>query len=394
MATDVTDLRWASKYPELGSDPLPTEPYISEEYFQLELERIYRKVWLYIGSLDDCPNPGDFFVREIEALGVSLLVMHGKDGEIRAFHNVCSHRGNKLVWTPYGCTKGYLGCGFHGWTYDLKGCLRGVMDEGNFAPLPKEQLGLTPVRTAIWKRFVFINLDDEGTETLEEYLGPVAEALDPLPFEDIPLRWRYDVPEQANWKIALDAQDEIYHLPVLGPVHESTAQFYTLTEEGYTRLTAFERLGRHTVWSTDKNPEYEPIGVEKLVLGKGSRPEVDLPTRGGGIFDFYLIFPNMVLSILSGGLFTYMFWPLAVDRSVWEIRIHGPQPKNAGDLLFQHWTKGKFRDTLAEDIAGHEQTHAGLASRAKSRFYLQDDEIQIRAFHKTLHEYVDPGEVM
>jgi phenylpropionate dioxygenase-like ring-hydroxylating dioxygenase large terminal subunit len=393
VATDVTDLRWASKYPELGSDPVPVEPYISERYFELERDRIFRKVWLNIGSIDDCPNPGDYFVREIEMLGVSVLVMHDSDGEIQAFHNVCSHRGNKLVWSQYGSTKAYLGCCFHGWTYDLKGCLRGVMDEGNFAPLPKEELGLTPIRTQVWKKFIFINLDAEGTETLEEYLGPAVEALEPFPLEQMALRWRYDVPERANWKVALESQDEIYHLPVLGPVHDSAARLYTTTEEGFTRLSLFERLGRHTLWSTDRNPEYESIGVEKLLFEKAPPPEVELPTRGE-IFDFYVIFPNFVMGMLAGSLFTYNFWPLAVDRSVWEIRLHAPQPRDAAELMFQHYSKGKFRDTLAEDIAGHENTFAGLASRGKRFIYLQDDEIQIRAFQKTLHEYVDPAEVM
>ena len=393
MATEVTQHRWAQKYPELGTEPLPVEPYVSEKYFELEREKIFRRVWLNIGSIDDCANPGDYFVRELAVCNASVLVMHDRDGGIQAFHNVCSHRGNKLVWASHGSTKAYLGCCFHGWTYDLKGCLRGVMDEGNFAPLPKDDLGLTPIRTAVWKKFIFVNFDPDGTETLEEYLGPPAVSLEDVPLEKIPLRWRYDVPERANWKIALDAQDEIYHLPVLGPVHDSAARLYTTTEEGFTRLSLFERLGKHNLWSTDMNPEYESIGLEKLLFEKAPPAEIELPTRGE-IFDFYRIFPNFVIGLLAGSVFTYNFWPLAVDQTVWEIRLHAPQPRDAADLMFQHYSKGKFRDTLAEDIAGHENTHAGLASRAKSSFFLQDDEIQIRSFHKTLHEYVDPAEVL
>lgn len=389
----MTQHRWAAKYPELGTGPLPVEPYVSEQYYELERERIFRRVWLNIGSIDDCPRPGDHFVREVEVCNASVLVIHDADGGIQAFHNVCSHRGNKLVWSAYGSTKAYLGCCFHGWTYDLKGRLRGVMDEGNFAPLPKEQLGLTPIRTEMWKTFIFINFDAEGTETLEEYLGPAAEAMEPFPLEKLALRWRYDVPEQANWKVALEAQDEIYHLPVLGPVHDSAARLYTTTEEGFTRLSWFERLGKHTVWATDRDPGYESIGLEKLLLEKAPPAEVELPTRGE-IFDFYVIFPNFVIAMLAGSLFTYNFWPQAVDRTVWEIRLHAPQPRDAAELMYQHYSKGKFRDTLAEDIAGHENTHKGLASRAKSHIYLQDDEIQIRSFHRTLHEFVDPAEVM
>lgn len=390
--TTTTGLRWADRYPELGTDPLPVAPYWSSEYFELERDRVFGRAWLNVGSIDDCPNPGDYFVREIVVLNSSVLVTHDKTGSIQAFYNVCSHRGNKLAWDRYGKTKGYIGCCFHGWTYNLKGELKGVMDEGNFAPLPKSELGLTPIRTAVWKGFIFVNFDDEGTETLEEYLGPVIDELKDTPIEEYSLRWRYDVPERANWKVALDAQNEIYHLPVLGPVHDATSRLYTTTEEGYTRLSDFTRLGRHARWSTDRDPEWEPMGVEKLVIEKSPPPDVELPMKGE-VFDFYTIFPNFVLAILSNTLFTYNFWPEAVDRSVWEIRLHSPQPKNAGDLMFQHYVKGKFRDTLAEDIAGHENTYAGLASPAKRVFYLQDDEIQIRSFHRTLHGYVDPAEV-
>src|SRR5881409_767832 len=94
MATSATTPRWASEYPELGFDPLPVEPLISPRYYELEKERIFRRVWLNVGTIAaDCPNPGDYFVKEIEVCDASVLVMHGKDGQIRAFYNVCSHRG-------------------------------------------------------------------------------------------------------------------------------------------------------------------------------------------------------------------------------------------------------------------------------------------------------------
>lgn len=387
-----TSLRWARQYPELGTEPLPVEPYISEEYFELEREKVFRKVWLNVGRIDDCPAPGDYFVREVAVCNASVLVTHTTEGEIRAVHNVCSHRGNKLVWCERGSTKRYLSCCFHGWTYDLEGRLCGVMDEGNFAPLDKEQLGLTPIRTAVWKGFIFVNFDEDGTETLEEYLGPAGEELADYPLEELSLLWRYDVPERANWKIALDAQNEIYHLPVLGPVHDSASRLYTTTEEGYTRLSLFKKLGPHSLWSTDRNPEYEARGLEAVLFDKAPVSHVQQPTRGE-IFDFYVIFPNFVMAILAGSLLTYNFWPIAVDETLWEVRLHVPQPENAGDLFVQHYWKAKIRDTLAEDIAGHENTHAGLASRAKKHFLLQDDEIAIRNLHKTLHSYVDPSEV-
>jgi phenylpropionate dioxygenase-like ring-hydroxylating dioxygenase large terminal subunit len=392
VAQTVTDPhKWASQYPELGTEALPTEPYISEEYFERERTEVFGKTWLNVGRIDDCPDPGSYFVREIAVCSASILIVHGQDGEVRAFHNVCSHRGNMLVWNDRGCKKKNFTCCVHGWTYDTEGRLKGIMDEGGFAELDKDKLGLTPVNCGVWQGFIFVNLQKEPEETLEEYLGPFAEKLNDCPFDQLKLRFRFDIEERTNWKIALDAQNEIYHLPVLGPVHDSFRSLYETNEQGYTRLSLFERLGeKHTVWSTNPNTEYESRGLEKELLAKANFSDVSLPTNG--IFDFYVVFPNLVVGLLADSIFTFNFWPLAVDRTVWEIRMYLPEPKNAGDLFIQHFWKGKIRDVLAEDIAGHETSFAALASRGKSHFVLQDEEIQIRAFHKTLHSYVQPAE--
>jgi phenylpropionate dioxygenase-like ring-hydroxylating dioxygenase large terminal subunit len=392
MATTLTPKRWESQYPELGTEPLPVEPYISQRYFELERERIFERVWLNVGRIDDCPNPGDYFVRDVVVCNASVLITHGKDGIIRAFYNVCSHRGNKLVWDERGKTKNYISCCFHGWTYDLEGRLRSVTDEGNFAELDKERLGLTPLPTETWKGFIFVNFDPEPNETLADYLGLAATELADYPLEELSLTWRYDIPERSNWKVSMDAQNELYHLPVLGPVHGSSAALYTTTPEGYTRFSHFKRLGRHTLWSTDRNPDYESQGLERVLFEKAPLSKVQMPTHGE-VFDYYAIFPNFVMAILMNTMLAYNFWPLAVDHTVWEVRMYVPRPENAGELLYQHYWKAKIRDVLAEDIASHESTYAGLATRAKKEFHLQDEEIQIRSFHKTLHSYVDPAEV-
>src|SRR5205085_4105035 len=120
------------RYPELGTEPLPIEPFISREYYELEQERLFRRVWLNVGTLRDIPNPGDYLVKEIKVCDASVLVTHGKDGQIRAFYNVCTHRGNKLVWDERGSTKNYISCCFHGWSFDLEGQLISVTDEGGF----------------------------------------------------------------------------------------------------------------------------------------------------------------------------------------------------------------------------------------------------------------------
>src|SRR6266849_5181563 len=93
------------RYPELGSGPLPVEPYISPAYFELEKRHIFKRVWQHVGREAEIPQPGDFFVVDLPASDASLIVIRGRDNVIRALHNVCSHRLNKVVYEPRGSAR-------------------------------------------------------------------------------------------------------------------------------------------------------------------------------------------------------------------------------------------------------------------------------------------------
>lgn len=372
--------RWAAKYPELGTGPIPVEPYIEPALLDFEREHVFRRSWLNVGHADEAPTPGTYFVRDIDLLGVSILVMHAKDGQLRAFHNVCSHRGNRVVWDGAGSCRGYVSCCFHGWTYDLEGKLCGVLDEENFVDLDRSTLGLTPVHMESWRGFLFVNLQETPDETLEEYLGGVVDETRDHELEKLRYTFRFDADDRANWKVAVDAQNELYHLPVLGPVHGAFTDLLETNEEGCTRFADFRKIGKHTVWTSRVNPTYTPVGVDRLV---GQVPVTPVEMDLGGIFNFYVIWPNFVLGLLPGYAFTYNFWPHAVDHTTWEIRTYFPKARNAAELVAQHYNKTRLRDVQVEDIQGHENVHRGMASRAKKQFLLQDEEVQIRSFHYT-----------
>ncbi len=390
MKTVLREKQWAEKYPDLGTAPVPVEPYVSDEHHALERELIFRRAWINVGRVDEIPNAGDYFVRDIAICSVSVLVIRGKDGVVRAFHNVCSHRGNLLALDERGSCPGSLYCHFHNWIYSDTGDLIRVPDEENFFDLDKDALGLTPVTMDIWEGFVFVNLAPEPAETLRAYLGGVADQLDGCPFHEMALMQTYKVDERANWKVALDAQNELYHLPFQH--RRIVGESFVMNGKGHCRFQDVNLYNHHSVWSCENNRSRTLTPLESLVFADGDGvPAVRIPQMIGE-FDFFVIFPNLVLLLFEVGNATsyisYNFWPLAVDRTVWEIRMHFREPRGMRERLQQEYFKCIIRDALQEDAFAHENIHAGLASGAKSHVILQDEEAPIRYFHKVLEDHI------
>ena len=382
---------WAGKYPCLGTDPLPTEPYVSEEHFALERDRVFRRCWLNVGRVEDIPEPGDYFVRDIVICNASILVIRGADGIVRGFHNVCSHRSNRLVSDERGTCRRALHCRFHNWAYDDKGTLIHVPDEENFHDFDKRDHGLKPVNTDVWDGFIFIHLGSDPSATLREYLGGVTDRLAGCPFHELKLFQRYRVEEQANWKIVLDAQNELYHLPHQHRWTLGTA--FAKNRVSNSRFKDFTLYGHHNSWSGEygRSQKLTPLKTI-LFLIHDDTPEFPIAQRTGDMEHFNL-FPNTVLTLYrvgrSSSCITYNLWPIAVDRTMWEIRFYFREASSVLERLQQEYFKCLIRETLQEDSAAHENVHAGVASRAKSHIMLQDDEAPIRHFREILKHHVE-----
>ena len=140
-----------STIPELGTGPVSYEDSISPEHYDLERKAIFARTWLNVGRVEQLPRPGSYFTKELDAAGTSVVVVRGKDDEIRGFHNICRHRGNKLVWNDYpgeetsGTCRQFT-CKYHGWRYDLDGQLTFVQQESEFFDLDQATSGSPPSR--------------------------------------------------------------------------------------------------------------------------------------------------------------------------------------------------------------------------------------------------------
>ena len=211
---------WTEHYPELGTGPVSYEDSISPEHYELEREAIFRKTWLNVGRVEQLPRAGSYFTSELDAARTSVVVVKATDGEVRAFHNICRHRGNKLVWNDYpgeetsGTCRQFT-CKYHGWRYGLDGDLTFVQQEEEFFDLDKADYGLVPVQVEVWEGFIFVNLDPENTTPVREYLGELGAGLEGYPFDEMTQVYKYRAEVGSNWKLFIDAFAEFYHAPVL-----------------------------------------------------------------------------------------------------------------------------------------------------------------------------------
>jgi nitrite reductase/ring-hydroxylating ferredoxin subunit len=205
------------------------EAYICTQYARAERDQLWRKTWLQAGRMEDVPAAGDFITFDI--LDDSVLIVREDAQTLRAFHNVCPHRGRKLIDVPAGQRnvrgnrKSSFICGFHGWTFDLKGHCTYIQhqDDWNGALTPERtQLGAVQVET--WGGWIWINLDPTAGP-LKDYLEPVPPMLDPFQLANMRPRWRKWIIFDCNWKVALEAFSETYHVATTHPEFNQFGQF-------------------------------------------------------------------------------------------------------------------------------------------------------------------------
>ena len=150
---------------------LPGWAYHSPALLELEKEHVFRNHWQIAGHVSDVPNAGDYLTMDV--VGERALIVRGKDGVVRGFHNLCRHRGRRVVADNQGTCKNALVCPFHGWVYNLDGTLRGAARPRSFPELDKTEFGLMPLDLEIWMGFIFIRFRKGPQPSVAELMKPV-----------------------------------------------------------------------------------------------------------------------------------------------------------------------------------------------------------------------------
>jgi phenylpropionate dioxygenase-like ring-hydroxylating dioxygenase large terminal subunit len=402
---------WTQHHPELGTAPVNYEDSISPEIYELEREGIFRRTWLNVGRVEQVPRRGGYFTKEIDVLRTSIVVVRSAPDTIRAFHNICRHRGNKLVWNDYpreetSGTARQLTCKYHGWRYGLDGACTFVQQEGEFFDLDKSDYSLVPVECDVWEGFIFVNFDPDNTTPLREYLGEFGQGLEGYPFDRLTQVYKYRAEVKSNWKLFIDAFAEFYHAPVLHAKQAVSEESQKLQKYGYEAL-AYKLDGPHGMVSSwgGMSPPKDPSMVKPIertlrsgLFGPWDAPDIGLDELPPGInparhpawgIDSFLFFPNFMLLIWKPNWYlTYHYWPTSYNTHIFEGTLCFVPPKTARQRLQQELAVVTFKEYSLQDGNTLEATQTMLESRAVTEFPLNDQEILLRHLHSTAGDYV------
>jgi phenylpropionate dioxygenase-like ring-hydroxylating dioxygenase large terminal subunit len=424
-----------------ASAELHKERYTSPGFMQREWDQLWTQCWLFAGLLSDIPEPGDYFVFELGR--ESIVVLRDEDDAVRAFYNVCQHRGNRLLASESGFVNN-ITCPYHGWRYGLDGQLLEVPDSERFCPpVPVNKRSLKQVQVEHWAGMVWINMDPAAAP-LMTFLGDIVELLQPYHFEHMKLARHQTVLLDANWKTARDNFLEQYHVDFIHPQHASLVDCCnssnTLWPLGHS-ATAVEGF---TTDSRYPLPQQTPAHLVPLLQGLGLDPDsfndnvdsiraaVQKQKRniGPGLgFDYSNLSDAQLTDVWQYDIFPNLFFTIQAE----ELWIYGPRPhpSDPNQCYFDKWTlqiplesaadpdrkltlnpsletsadaqrpeherftqdevvagKHSLTITIDQDIYYLRDMQAGMHSRGFDRAILNQDEARVQHFHDWLEAWL------
>lgn len=331
---------------------LPNAAYWSEDWLNLERERIFQRSWVFAGVEAEIPDAGD--MKPVEIGGAPLLLVRGKDGLVRAFHNVCRHRGAKLVSAP--CRKPILTCPYHAWSYGLDGKLRtrphfrGAGQTERFEDGGGPLLDLVEARAANWNGCVFVNVSGDG-EPLEEWLAPFLARTKAYDYSV--LRWagKLEFEVKANWKLVYENYMEGYHVFAVHP-----------------QLVKFAPMDLRWSGEWDRHLFYNDYIFPEVQDGRGANlphyPGLEGDDAKRGLW--FLAFPQFAAEIFPDQFAVLASYPIAPGRTREEIHIflvgeaaHSEEYSDARQALLEMWN-----DLNREDLGILELLQEGRRSPA------------------------------
>ncbi len=393
---DVATLRRLMEYEAARTEPpreFPTLPdipagrYTDPRFYELEKQFVWRKAWLFAAHIDEIPEPGCFVTWE--NTGEPVVIVHAQDGSVNAFYNTCSHRGAPVVTDESG-RRPTLTCKYHGWSYDLKGDLISIRDAEDFRDLDFSCRGLTPIRCERFGNLIFLNFDPDAP-TLLEWLGPVVDEWAEFQFEHCRLVSKKSFDLNCNWKIAMEANTEVYHVPnihpnTVAPVLDHRRNVNSFYANGHGRMVA---------------PGYDREAPDRSsAIDRSPYPVIDTVSEiGQTCTQSYGVFPNWVSPLSPQTIPPLLFWPTSIRTCKFEVwtMYHG---RGEGGIdpseLTNMWTNSEETElgqVLLEDTQFGLAIQKSMESRGFQGVPLSYQEARIYHWNQWADRIIGPEKI-
>ena len=353
---------------------LPAWTYNSPAMFDLEKHDLFLRFWQVAGHANDIPAPGDWLSFDI--LGERAVIMRGQDGVIRAFHNLCRHRGARVVDGSQGHCRNAIICPFHGWVYNLDGTLRGAAVPTSFGDMDRDAFGLKPVELEIFHGFLFLRFHPGPQPAVAVLLSPYDADFAAYGLADaLPVAqptWVNELP--VNWKSVRDVDNEGYHVamahPGLQDLYGRTYKDFAL-ENGLSYSSGYFGDVPGRLWS-----------VKEYVRHAPARPS--LPLHLQKAWTYYGLFPNAVFSFTPEAIQYYQDIPVSATHTRMTGRLYRHPNEDRATRVARYLAGRIDRTTSEEDQQLSIWSNESMRSSAFEGFHLSDLEWGVRRHHDTL----------
>jgi len=374
MAQTLSKFKLVKDHAYETTDLLPPWSYQNEELLQLEIEQLFKPNWMMVGHVSDIPDRGDYLT--FDGLNERALVVNSGNG-IKAFHNICRHRGSKILYDTGNCPRALI-CPFHGWRYDFSGNLQFIPGEDGFPNIDKSRYSLVALDMEIWQGFIFVTFQP-GSTPISKSLQGIDSLIRAYRLEELKpysKSMQYEYP--INWKVFHDIDNEGYHVPF---GHPSLHQLYG---QNYIDSTIGQIAVSHG-WFNKSTGKLWSVRHYRSLLPEFSH----LSEKQHNLWLYCGVFPNLGLAFYPDMMETYMSVPIDLKRTKIISRTYALPDSRRAVQAVRYLNHRINRVTEFEDREYMITIQEGLKSSVFPKWTLsRRAETGIGDYHRIIQDYL------
>ena len=355
---------------------LPSWTYKSKQLLEIEKESLFFNHWQLICHQSDLSSVGDFLTFDL--CNERILIIRDNENIIRAFYNLCRHRGSRVMANEKGnCTA--IVCPFHGWVYNLDGTLRGASQPKSFPKFNKKDFGLKKIECEIWNGLVFIRLNKGPQKSVKSLMSPFSEELGNYKIDKmVPTDGIWTQRTEVNWKSVRDVDNEGYHVPM---AHPSLQDLYGKNYFDEPFVNGISKT--HASFSGKTARNWSVKNYKRF-----SSPASHLPDKYKNSWNYFGIFPNAVIAVTPETVQFYQEFPISTDLTLLRGSIYRHKNETRQQRVARYLSNRIDNHTVAEDVQLTIWSNESMNSKSFEGFYLSDLEYGVKSHHDHMRRQI------